>query len=67
MIATLAELAGLGAAVLHHAAPERHRDRVSRALHALGRHPVTRWPATVVLAAVGAGWTLGRLVSRGRS
>lgn len=67
MIATLAELAGLGAAVLHHAAPARHRDRVSRALHRLGDHPVTRWPAAVAMAAVGAGWTLGRLARRGWS
>lgn len=58
MIATLAELAGLGAAVVHQLAPARHRDRVSRALHAVGDHPVTRWPAAVVLAGVGAGWAV---------
>ena len=57
---TFAELAGLGAAVLHQAAPERHRPRVSRALHRLGDHPVTRWPAAVALAAVGAGWAAAR-------
>jgi hypothetical protein len=59
-ISTLAEYAGLGAAVLHHAAPERHRPRVSRALHRLGDHPVTRWPAAFALAAVGAGWAAAR-------
>ncbi len=40
---TIAEFAGLGAAVLHHAAPVRHRPRVSRALHRLARwRKVTR-------------------------
>lgn len=57
---TFAEFAGLGAAVLHHAVPEQHRPRVSRALHSLGDHPVTRWPAAVALAAVGAGWAAAR-------
>lgn len=57
---TLAELAGLGAAVLHHAAPVRHRPRVSRALHSLGDHAITRWPAALTLAAVGAGWAAAR-------
>ena len=59
-ISTLAEFAGLGAAVVHHAAPMRHRNHVSRALHRLGDHPVTRWPAAVALAAVGAGWAAER-------
>lgn len=59
-VSTLAEFAGLGAAVLHQAAPTRHRNRVSRALHRLGDHPVTRWPAAVALAAVGAGWAAAR-------
>lgn len=60
VVSTFAEYAGLGAAVLHQAAPTRHRNRVSRALHRLGDHVVTRWPAAVALAAVGAGWAAVR-------
>jgi len=60
VIPTLAELAGLGAAVVVGAVPERHRGRVSRVLHRLGDHPVTRWPAAVARADGGAGWAAAR-------
>jgi hypothetical protein len=57
-IASLAELAGLGAAVLVGAVPERHRTALSRALHRLGDRPLARWPAAALLSVVGTGYAV---------
>jgi hypothetical protein len=57
-VRTLAELAGLGAAVIVDAMPARYRDDLSRRMHRLGDRALLRWPAALVLGTVGAGFAV---------